>query len=177
MDDEAVSQFQAITGADLPKTQQYLQISDNNLERAIELFFETGGVDLINDNPSVAPQPPALQNTSGNAEVIEINSDDDEDTAPSRPSRSTGATQPAEDDEAMARRLQEEFYGGSSAAAGSSGVDADGYRAPIARTTETLVGGPGYHDYDMNDPEDRHAAVLQQLRRREMARVAGSRKC
>ena len=64
-----------------------------------------------------------------------------------------------EGDEAMARRMQEELYAGGDA---SGGFDADGVRAPIARRTETLVGGP---DSDWNEGH-LDAAVAHQMRRR-----------
>ena len=72
-----------------------------------------------------------------------------------------------DDDEAMARRMQEEIYAG-----GDMGgvVGADGYRAPIGRTTETLV-GPG--SYDLDDHNDLQAAVDAQLRARQHARSRG----
>jgi hypothetical protein len=65
-----------------------------------------------------------------------------------------------EDDEAMARRLQEEFYG-------SGGAQPE-VRAPIARQTETLVGpdanwGPG--------DDNLEAMVAEQLANRR--RVGG----
>jgi hypothetical protein len=55
----------------------------------------------------------------------------------------------------MARRLQEEMY--------RDGRDSsDGVRAPIARTTETLVGPEA--DFDDGDM---HASILGQLRARQ----------
>ncbi|RVD88214.1 uncharacterized protein DFL_002409 [Arthrobotrys flagrans] len=73
-----------------------------------------------------------------------------------------------EDDEAMARRLQEELYaeaGGSGGRnAGSSWREDDigGVRAPMARTTETLVG-----------PGDDHIRRLVEHRNRTMGRPQG----
>ena len=65
------------------------------------------------------------------------------------------------DDEAFARQLQQEMYG-------EAGVetpgDPDAVRAPIARTTETLVGPDSF---DPNDPGDMNAGVLEQLRARQ----------
>lgn len=81
-----------------------------------------------------------------------------------------------DDDEAMARRLQEEFYGvagrGGGIAPGSSGMlDEDGYRAPIGRTTETLV-GPG--SFDPSNAEEMRAAVMEQMMaRRQPSRQRG----
>lgn len=73
------------------------------------------------------------------------------------------------DDAAMARRLQEEMYGGGAASVGAGGgaLDPDGVRAPIARTTETLVAPSGYGGYGIgNDDDDVEAAVREMARRR-----------
>ncbi|CAD6574606.1 MAG: hypothetical protein ASARMPRED_006826 [Alectoria sarmentosa] len=72
------------------------------------------------------------------------------------------ASRAVDDDEAMARRLQEEFYGaaGMSGGGGAEMVDEHGYRAPIGRTTETLV-GPG--SFDPTDEDEMNAAVTDQM--------------
>ena len=78
-------------------------------------------------------------------------------------------------DEAIARRMQEEMYGaesvidGSAGSAGGVALDEHGYRAPIGRTTETLVGPDSF---DPNDAEQMRAAVMQQMaaRRRQPRR-------
>ena len=80
-----------------------------------------------------------------------------------------------EDDEAIARRLQEEIYGAGASATGATSTSTDlfdehGVRAPLARTTETLVGPGSYGPVGHED--DTHAAVLEQLRVREAARRA-----
>jgi len=62
--------------------------------------------------------------------------------------------------------MQEELYAGGDAA---GGFGADGVRAPIGRTTETLVGGPG----GAWGPGDMQAAVEQQMRLRQ-ARASGT---
>ena len=76
-----------------------------------------------------------------------------------------------DDDEAMARRLQEEYYGGggTGAANGRSTemLDEDGYRAPIQRTTETLV-GPG--SFDPSNADEMRAAVMEQMNARRQPR-------
>ncbi|KAL8939205.1 MAG: hypothetical protein Q9211_002846 [Gyalolechia sp. 1 TL-2023] len=74
------------------------------------------------------------------------------------------ASGPPDDDEAFARQLQQEMYG---EAGMDSVIDQEGIRAPIARTTETLVGPDSF---DPNDPEDMNAAVLQQIRARQRPR-------
>ena len=68
----------------------------------------------------------------------------------------------------MARRLQEELYAGGDIGGGPAG---DGVRAPIRRTTETLV-GPGA--YGMSDDDDMRAAVLEQMRARQRPRPQGT---
>lgn len=70
------------------------------------------------------------------------------------------AAQEAED-AAMARRLQDDMYSQDPASA-------DGVRAPMARTTETLVAPEPSWSID----DDREAAVLEQLRRRRQPRAA-----
>ncbi|KAI4198537.1 MAG: hypothetical protein LQ346_002740 [Caloplaca aetnensis] len=128
--------------------------------------------------------------------IVHINSDSDSDTpeyTASRPARlsrmqnvPSGSTGPAhrvpssltppayqdpairvDDDEAFARQLQQEMYG---EAGTDSAVDSEGIRAPIARTTETLIGPDSF---DPNDPEDMNAAVYQQIRARQRPRPRG----
>lgn len=96
---------------------------------------------------------------------------------PSSATPPIGNTRSVEDDEAMARRLQEEFYGaGSGMGGGGRGgegfLDEQGYRAPIARTTETLV-GPGA--FEPTSAEGMRAAVAEQMahRRQNQARHRG----
>ena len=76
-----------------------------------------------------------------------------------------------DEDEAMARRLQEELYGGGSTGAANGrsaeALDEDGYRAPIQRTTETLVGPDSF---DPSNPEEMRAAVMEQMAARRQAR-------
>ncbi|KAL8803223.1 MAG: hypothetical protein Q9182_003324 [Xanthomendoza sp. 2 TL-2023] len=135
--------------------------------------------------PSTRPQSSqrARQDSHG---IVRIDSDSDfedlenSNTRPSLPARmqpapadSSSHTPPpptymasgeVDDDEAFARQLQQEMYG-------EAGVDhtsgPEGVRAPIARTTETLVGPEGF---DPDDPEDMNAAVLEQLRARQRPR-------
>ena len=80
-----------------------------------------------------------------------------------------------DNDEAMARRLQEEYYGATGHNAGSTNgssemLDDHGYRAPIGRTTETLI-GPG--SLDPSNAEEMRAAVLDQMARRQQPRPRG----
>lgn len=192
--DDMITQFVAITDSSSEKARQYLHISDNNLEQAIELFFNTGGIDLVDHTqtqPSAAsssqppPVPPPQTRPGGSEEnIIDLDSEDEIEITGDNPTQLPGpasiggigapATPNHESDEAMARRLQEEMYGeaglgGAAAATGIGDVDEDGYRAPIAPTRETLV-GPDAYDDGANDPESMRAAVLEELNRREALR-------
>lgn len=198
MDDETVGQFISITNSSTERAQQYLGLTDGNIEQAIELFFANDGADLgiaTSTSPAqtlhaptahahpISPQEiPAASSRQGYQDasgIVHIDSDEEysEDephiieSRPRnlRPAQEVSArsippvSQPnsrLDDDEAMARRLQEELYAGGDM---SSGTDMDGVRAPIARTRETLVGPGGY---DMEDDDERNAAVLEQLRAR-----------
>ena len=206
MDEEKIAQFISVTGSTTERALQYLSLSDDNIEQAVELFFTTGGVDLAEPVPrtteaSKSETLPASSEPSGSdaphprsqpqGEIISIDSDeeilDDNDTVITgyNETRSAAASRPVhqastngtsvlpqrarfeDDDEAMARRMQEEIYAG-----GDMGgvIDTEGYRAPIGRTTETLV-GPG--SYDLDDPSDMQAAIDAQMRARQYARSRG----
>ena len=84
------------------------------------------------------------------------------------------ASMAVDDDAAMARRLQEEFYGApGNVGGGAEMVDEHGYRAPIGRTTETLV-GPG--TFNLADESEMRAAVMEQMAtRRQPSRHRGER--
>lgn len=153
--DENIAQFTAITSADPARAEQYLSLTDGNLEQAVQLFFDSGGVDMAataapSGNHGAATTSSHTQNPSG---VVTIDSDDDDD----RPGTSHMAQNANfESDEAMARRLQEQAYGPSG--------DPDQVRAPMSRTTETLVGpGADYGDSEI----DMRAAIAEQLQARQ----------
>lgn len=151
MDDENISNFVAITSCDPAKAAQYLSLTEGNLEQAIQLFFDSPNLDF--GSPPQQQQPQS--SNAGNP--IHIDSDDDmsDYDQPSRPLPNT------EDDEAMARRLQEEMYG----AGGAGGAAQDEVRAPMERRTETLV-GPGANWGPGDDEDDIQAMVQEQLARR-----------
>ncbi|KAJ5717443.1 hypothetical protein N7488_003089 [Penicillium malachiteum] len=152
MDDNVVAQFTEITGSTPELATQYLQLTDFNIEQAMQLFFENGGASLTEETPRPS-RPSGYEDESG---VVHIDSDtDDDDNLTDSTQAAAGATY--EDDAAMARRLQEEAYGMGGA------QDDDGVRAPMARTTETLVGPEADFDDDM------HANILGQLRGRRSA--------
>ena len=203
MDNDTVSNFAAITSTTNEIAQQYLSLTDGNLQQALELYFTNDGADLVpvsSTDPVQAVQVPPTstrpsrrqQGYEDESGVVHVDSESESEdlgdntaqqplghrvrsqahiNAPSAlqtpvaAATSTGrAGTVEEDDESMARRLQEEMY---SATGTGDVIDSEGIRAPIARTTETLV-GPGA--YGGNDEDDMHAAVLEQMRARSQPR-------
>lgn len=152
--------FVAITSCDPDKAAQYLSLTDNNLEQAIQLYFDSPNLDF-----GGAPvSQPAATNAASTQNPITIDSDDEmDDFDAGLQSNTPPGPQPnMEDDEAMARRLQEEMYSGGG---GAGGLGPDEVRAPMERRTETLVGpgasmGPMEHDADLD------ALVQEQIARR-----------
>ena len=206
--DEAVAQFVAITNSGAPVAEQYLKLSDGNLEQAMQLFYDSGAIDLQEPEPPRPRhvEPPqrshqtALRTHGTHVDeqgVIHVDSDEDEDDedggdrarymghgdnrgrgAQPDPGQPAGAgTLPrasppnalsgTEDDEAIARRMQEELYAGL--------YDADGVRAPIAPTRETLV-GPGADWDDEGIGHARMAVDAQIAARRERVRELASQR-
>jgi hypothetical protein len=180
--EEAISTFAGITGASPEVAQGFLALTGNNVERAIELFFENP--DLVSNVQSgVSGNPPPVptstrpnigrQDSTG---VIHIDSDeddvmnlvDDDDDDERGHGRQaairTAALAQEEEDAAMAKRLQEELYGGPGSGSGS-GPDED-VRAPIARTTETLVAP----DLSWAPDDGMESAILTQLRQQRQRR-------
>ncbi|KAH8698288.1 putative UBX domain protein [Talaromyces proteolyticus] len=150
MDGDVIAQFTEVTGSTPELATQYLEIADFNIEQAMQLYFENGGAEI---QPSRQTEP-THRNNLGSDVIHHADADDDvlvDEARSSAPSRQPDLN--FEDDAAIARRLQEELY----AAGGDS---SDGVRAPIARTTETLV-GPGAEDFGELDP------VLNRLRMRQ----------
>jgi hypothetical protein len=192
--DEDVAQFMAITGVDSESVAQgYLEISNNDQMQAIQLFFEspelaanfTGSTNAPPaQSSSTAAQPSRGRQTAfagreDSRGVITIDSDeedddinmvrgdDDDDDGVAAVARAAQE----EDDAAMARRLQEEMYG--QGGGGGGGGAAEEVRAPMSRTTETLVGP----DLSWGLEDDREAAVLEQLRRRRQPPSKPSQEC
>ncbi|KAK4935930.1 UBX domain protein Ubx2 [Elasticomyces elasticus] len=144
--DEAIASVVMVTGTTPELAAQYVQLADGDPNQAVQLFFENGGADLT--GPSSHPPPPSSSHPAGGADNpididAEENISDDNDpdvTGFRKTPQNNASSRPLaaadyEDDEAMARRLQEEMYGGG-------GMDEGVVRAPIARQAETLV-GPG----------------------------------
>ncbi|KAJ5683055.1 hypothetical protein N7462_006220 [Penicillium macrosclerotiorum] len=147
MESERVAQFSEVTGAAPELATQYLQLADFDIEQAMLLYFENGGAPLT-EEPSHPTRQVGFEDESG---VVHIDSDTDDDAGSRAQTSGQAAGGIFEDDAAMARRLQEEMYQG--------GDHDDGVRAPMARTTETLVGPEPDFDND-----DMHANILSQLR-------------
>lgn len=158
--DSALASFISITDADAKKAEDYLRISDGDLAQAVQLYFDMGGAEMDVPASSNAPHStsvPTQPSTGSRTDAITIDDDvgvvddDDDDfrvaVEASRQSgldaaggniasTTSGSTRAGhfDEDAEMARRLQEEFYS-------DLGVsETNGVRAPIARTTETLVG-------------------------------------
>ncbi|KAG4435890.1 hypothetical protein IFR05_008621 [Cadophora sp. M221] len=176
--EENIDHFMAFTGATAEIASRYLGLTENDAQQAIQLYFDSPdlatGVDQI-PQASAPPVPTATRPDTGtqssrrpdpadsdNEDLMDMDYDDGSDDEASR-AAAIGRAAEIEDDEAMARRMQEEMYAGGDV---SGGFDADGVRAPIGRRTETLVGGPG-GDWA---PDDMQAAVLQQMRSRAQTR-------
>jgi hypothetical protein len=191
--DDNISTFIAITGANTDVARSFLEMTAGNFERAIELFYENPdlasgvGAGLSANTASTNQPAPATAPPRGNIGrqdsdgIIHIDSDEDEDMQFDEDSdreeenQRAAAAQAAalaqeEEDMAMAKRLQEELYQENH---GSGSGGAGDVRAPIARTTETLVApgwGGGEHDDGME------AAFLEELRRRRQ-QAANACKC
>lgn len=58
--DELVAQFCGITASDPSIAEQYLQVSDNNLEQAVTLFLESGGAPIQDVSERSSANPPAV---------------------------------------------------------------------------------------------------------------------
>ncbi|KAF4633730.1 hypothetical protein G7Y89_g4386 [Cudoniella acicularis] len=176
--DEAVDTFVSFTGASANVARRYLEMTENNSQQAIQLYFDSPDLASGADQ-AAAPSPPPVpsstrprttapnvgrQDSTGVVHLDDEDEDmdlieDDEDEERTS-AAAIGRAADYEDDEAIARRMQEELYAGGDA---SGGFDADGVRAPIGRTTETLVGGPG-GDWGPNDIQ---ATVREQIRFRQ----------
>lgn len=145
-----MAQFTEITGSTPELATQYLQLADFSIEQAMQLYFENGGAPLT-EEPANPPRQSAYEDESG---IVHVDSDSDGDND-DRSARRTAPGSTFDDDVAMARRLQEEMYGGA------NDNEQDDVRAPMARTTETLVGPEADFDDDM------HTNILQQMRARQ----------
>lgn len=174
MDDDPVAQFMAITDQSAAVASGCLSMTEGDVMAAVNMFFENPEIasSFPQNNssaaaPSTSARPQAASSSSRNfgredeSGVIHIDDDDEAMVSHDQDDGLADAERIAQenDDAAMARRIQEEMYGGS-----APETDAEGVRAPIARTTETLVAPSGYGG--MDDDFD----MLDQLRRRNRPR-------
>lgn len=166
--EEDISAFVGITGANRTAAQRVLEMCGSDLEQAVQLWFADEDLQqsLSNAGPSTTtsasrssrPSRPQIGREDAQG-VIHIDSDDDapmvvDDADDGDEVVGVARRAQEEEDAAMAQRLQEELYSGQNTGDG-------GVRAPIARTTETLVG---------DDDDGGHAAILEQFRRRQQPR-------
>ena len=164
MDTESVSMFMAVTSASDDVARGFLSLTNGDVERAIELFFEDPSL-ISSVNAATSSNAPPVPNTTrpnigrrDSQGVIHIDSDEDDFMQMDDDENSHhGAQQAArvaaraqqEEDEAMAKRLQEEMYGGDGPSGAGGAGDGEDVRAPIARTTETLIApDPAWVDDD-----------------------------
>ncbi|POR36263.1 Proteasome component ECM29 [Tolypocladium paradoxum] len=184
--DEDISTFVSITGVNADVARGYLQLTGGDFERAVGLYFENpelvsgvgAGISGGDGAPGAPPQSESRRSNIGRQDasgVITISDDEDDDAIPmdddlddlddDDDGRAAAAQAAAmaqeEEDAAMAKRLQEELYQGGQGSGPAGGVD--DVRAPIARTTETLVApDPAWGGGD----DEMGSAILDQLRRR-----------
>lgn len=189
-----IESFSAITGSSAEAAKRMLEMC-NDLEQAITLWYADEDLQRTVTNAAASssaaaatsrsasrPSRPAVGREDANG-VIHIDSDDDDvpmtDNDDFAGFESDNEFDPAsvaraaqeEEDAAMAARLAHELNGGGSGGAsgtgaGAGGLDDDGVRAPISRTTGTLVAGFGEEEEDDNGG---HAAFLAHMRRRAQA--------
>lgn len=171
--DANVDNFVAITGASGDVARGFIEMAGGDYERAVELYFENPElVSSIGAATSQARPAASSRRNIGREDdsgVIHIDSDDDEDMdlgtdsddGTRQSAMQAAALAQEEEDAAMAKRLQEELYG-AGAGGGPGGAGGDDVRAPIARTTETLVAP----DPSWGMEDDAESAILEQLRRR-----------
>lgn len=189
MADDPVAQFMSITGANDTVATGCLSMTEGDVMAAVNLFFENPEI-ASSFSAQASSAAPASSSTAAASRpqgasssrnlgrqddqgVIHIDDDDDDD-GPIRVDSDDDVDDvdhsdleriaQESDDAAMARRLQEEMYGGGGP------PPADGVRAPIARTTETLVAPSGY-----GAPiDDDGFGGLEQLRRQARPRPTGN---
>lgn len=144
MADADISNFVGITGASAPVAKGFLELTNGDFEQAVQLFFDNPDLQhSIGSSATPPARPPAGRDTShqrGASEGDPIYVDNDDDFSDDGDVQMAARDAQAAEDEAEARRLQEQEY------SGGQGPD-EGVRSPIRGTTETLVGpdiwGPG----------------------------------
>lgn len=185
--DAAAQRVLEICGGDLEQAVQ-LWFADEELQRSLStpagIAAAGGPTSSRNAHTTTRSNRPSRRPTGreDDAGVIHIDSDDSDDDDvdmteddafddedEQAAAQSVARTAQEEEDAAMAKRLQEELYGGGGGGGGAGGLADDDVRAPMARTTETLVAPEGFPDQGSAD------AVLEGMRQRAMARQAHGR--
>lgn len=186
MEDDSVAQFMSITDQNATVAAGYLSMTEGDVMGAVNMFFENPDIassftqqqaapGAASSSATVPPVPASSrpqqrligrQDASGVIHIDDDDDDDDDDPAFDIPDDEFGDEGTAlqriaqeSDDAAMAQRLQQEMYGENNA----NRVADDGVRAPIARTTETLVAPTGYGG---GMADDDYGHMLAQMRRR-----------
>ncbi|KAH0836074.1 hypothetical protein AYO21_02715 [Fonsecaea monophora] len=180
--DEAIATVVSVCGTTPELASQYVQLADGDPNQAVQLFFENGGADLAGNTSRPPPPPPPTTSSDPRmpgGPLNPLDADADDNISDDNDPEITGfrkntlrdtASGPArgldyEDDEAMARRLQNEMYG--------EGAMDDIVRAPIARQAETLVGSgstiPGMREVAYTSSVEERMRALE--RRRQQARA------
>lgn len=190
--DEEIANFVAITGTSDDVARGFIELAGGDYERAVTLFFENPelATSIGAGASTAAPAATSSRRTTGRSNragredasgVIHIDDDDDDDDDEEdddymevdndfdSDDDAVAATHAAnmaqeEEDAAMAKRLQEELYQQGSGSGG--GANSDDVRAPIGRTTETLIAPNPSWGEDDDDHSEMQAAFLEQLRRR-----------
>lgn len=200
--DEDISNFVAITAASPEAARGFLEMAGNNLEAAIQLFFENPDIqNSFTSAPatgaSTAPPIPASTRPNvgrqNDREVIHIDSDDDGDTAMTvededddpfgqddseiaaqAQAAAVAQTAQEEEDAAMARRLQEELYGSGAGIGGGSGGGGAAHDDVRSPIGRTTETLVG--GYDADDGMDMDSIIRAQMRQREATRAARGRR-
>ncbi|KKF93971.1 UBX domain-containing protein 5 [Ceratocystis platani] len=177
-----VTLFSDITGMTEAVAEGYLRMAEGNLESAVQLYYDNpelhhsfNAANNLSNNSQPRPRAALHEDEDGvihlddsdeEASDIDMNNDfdainqDDDHIIASR----IAAQAQADEDAAMAKKLQEELYAENGAQDPSHDI-----RAPIASRTETLVGG--WDDYDEDSTE---MNFLAEMDRRRRARQAAS---
>lgn len=196
-DSETIASFAMITGANDTAARRMLELCGGDLEQAVQLWFTDEELQRSLANPATQAAPAAASRSAGASRsssrpnrpnvgredasgVIHIDSDDEDiqmtedddlgqfDDSDDEATRAATIAQKAqeEEDAAMAKRLQEEMYGGGGSRAGGPNGE-DEVRAPMARTTETLVAPGGFGGDDNDEMYERLQIEQQRLLNRQ----------
>ena len=146
MTDADISSFVDITGTSAPVARGFLELANEDVQQAIQLFFENpelqhslnSGAPPAGPSAGAAPSRRQRGVREDDQGVIHIDSDDDDgDDDDGEDVEMIAREAQMEDDAAMARRL---FQNDADSAGPGAAEDV---RSPIQGTTDTLVGGGG----------------------------------